>query len=127
MYIVLKEATSPKRRHSRIGFEATILNFCRWISVLSSSAVILCAVLTWVCMFWDNTTAFSYRDVPPVNWQSVAIAYGILAFQVACHPAILAIQADMKNKKDLSQSVLCSFFSMYLPLLVPQNSTILKI
>jgi hypothetical protein len=64
-------------------------------------------------MFWDTTRAFEYRDIPNPNWQSVGIAYGILSFQLSCHPAMLAIQSDMSNKTHLSHSILCSFFSKY--------------
>jgi len=57
---------------------------CRWLAVASVSTVCCAALLTWICMLTDDTLpeGFQPRSTPP-SWEAIAIAYGILAFQVS--------------------------------------------
>lgn len=57
---------------------------------------------------------------PPVTtspprpiWESIAIAYGILAFQFDVHPTILSVQVDMENKSKLGKPIMAGFLGKF--------------
>ncbi|XP_046396959.1 amino acid transporter AVT1H-like [Ischnura elegans] len=80
----------------------------KWLAVTSSGTVLTVTMLTWSSMLTDQNV-----PVPPVTptptWESVAMAYGILAFQFDIHPNILTVQMDMQHKHKMGKAVLLSF------------------
>jgi len=79
------------------------------LAVLSVLTVASVSLLTWHCIVNDPTME------PPikreVSWESLAIAYGILAFQFDIHPTILSVQMDMEKRDQLAQPILAAFLS----------------
>jgi len=52
----------------------------RWIASSSVFFVGSVSVLTWIAMY--STQREMYAPIPEPSWNSVALAYGLLAFQV---------------------------------------------
>lgn len=52
----------------------------RWIASSSVFFVGSVSVLTWIAMY--DTQRDIYAPIPEPSWNSVALAYGLLAFQV---------------------------------------------
>ncbi|KAL1131376.1 hypothetical protein AAG570_010993 [Ranatra chinensis] len=79
----------------------------KWLALVSVFTVTAASILTWVCLI--KIEVDSPPPVPSPTWESVAIAYGILAFQFDIHPMILTVQIDMKDKNRLGQAILLGF------------------
>lgn len=59
-------------------------------------------------MIRDPAQQTTFRSSPP-TWESIAIAYGILAFQFDIHPTILSVQVDMEDKSKLGKPIIAGF------------------
>ncbi|XP_050064150.1 uncharacterized protein LOC114122862 isoform X2 [Aphis gossypii] len=81
----------------------------KWIASSSVFFVGSVSVLTWISMY--DTQREIYEPIPEPSWNSVALAYGLLAFQFDVHPLVLTIQMDMVNKRKLPLAIICAFLS----------------
>ncbi|XP_026812735.1 amino acid transporter AVT1D [Rhopalosiphum maidis] len=79
----------------------------KWIASSSVFFVGSVSVLTWISMY--NTQREMYAPILEPSWNSVALAYGLLAFQFDVHPLVLTIQMDMVNKRKLPLAIICAF------------------
>ncbi|XP_071450963.1 uncharacterized protein mah [Hetaerina americana] len=80
----------------------------KWLAVTSSGTVVTVTFLTWSSMFTDPNV-INPPAIPSPTWESVAMAYGVLAFQFDIHPNILTVQMDMQQKRKMGKAVLLSF------------------
>ncbi|VVC26998.1 Amino acid transporter, transmembrane domain [Cinara cedri] len=86
----------------------------KWIALSSVFSVCFVSVLTWIAMM--DTQREEYQTIGGPSWNSVALAYGILAFQFDVHPLVLTVQMDMVDKRKLplvivwAFSITCSLF-----------------
>ncbi|CAH1401012.1 unnamed protein product [Nezara viridula] len=80
--------------------------FFRIVGITSVSVVFFTSFLTWLSIYSVNDVRVR---IPEPSWESVAIAYGILAFQFDVHPMLLSVQMDMKNKRDISKAIILAF------------------
>nr|XP_014274804.1 amino acid transporter AVT1G-like [Halyomorpha halys] len=76
------------------------------IGITSVSVVFLTSFLTWLSISSVNDVRVR---IPEPSWESIGIAYGILAFQFDVHPMLLSVQMDMKNKRDISKAIILAF------------------
>ncbi|XP_025424505.1 amino acid transporter AVT1D-like isoform X2 [Sipha flava] len=79
----------------------------KWIALSSVFFVGSVSVLTWITMF--DTPREVDAFLPETSWDSIALAYGILAFQFDVHPLVLTVQMDMVDKRRLPLVIICAF------------------
>nr|XP_018916094.1 PREDICTED: uncharacterized protein LOC109043358 [Bemisia tabaci] len=82
----------------------------KWLAASSVCIVVTVGALTWYLLLHEPLPPGAVPpDLPEVSWQSLAIAYGILAFQFDIHPMILTVQVDMEKKNKLGHAILAGF------------------
>ncbi|BES92977.1 Vesicular inhibitory amino acid transporter [Nesidiocoris tenuis] len=79
----------------------------KWLGFGSVFIVLTSSALTYYCLL--SSPGPDVPFIPDFNWENLAIAYGILAFQFDVHPMILTVQMDMKNKNQLGIAILLAF------------------
>ncbi|KAF6205749.1 hypothetical protein GE061_019922 [Apolygus lucorum] len=79
----------------------------KWLGCGSVMIVLVSSALTWYSLL--DSPAVEEPFIPQISWESLAIAYGILAFQFDIHPMVLTIQMDMKNKDQLGKAIFLAF------------------
>ncbi|CAI6367266.1 unnamed protein product [Macrosiphum euphorbiae] len=79
----------------------------KWIASSSVFFVGSVSVLTWIAMY--DTQRDIYAPIPEPSWNSVALAYGLLAFQFDVHPLVLTVQMDMVDKRKMPVAIICAF------------------
>ncbi|XP_046980111.1 amino acid transporter AVT1B [Schistocerca americana] len=81
----------------------------KWVTTLSVMLVVSSTLLVWACLV---ASGGEWRPVPLPDpaWDSVAIAYGVLAFQFDVHPLILSVQMEMDRKDHIGYAILGAFF-----------------
>ncbi|XP_050523505.1 uncharacterized protein LOC126895557 [Daktulosphaira vitifoliae] len=78
------------------------------IGSISVFTVVSVCALTWIIMM-QIPNDINYPVAEP-SWNTIALAYGVLAFQFDVHPLILTVQMDMKDRRKLPFVLIGAFF-----------------